>query len=183
MKIKNNMNILEKIKNDRSKGFTLIELIIVTLILGILATVAIPRYFGAVDKAEVAAENAVIGALKSAVEAYSLEMFMEKGRFQYPGNPFDLVDVDSYVGEKNISSWDASSCIGMTSNDGEWAISTDQGGGWRTIVHRRNDNSVYAWGYYSGDWNNDPSNDSGINISDEAGDVTGLLTSDGDLSN
>ena len=54
-----------------NKGFTLIELIMVTVILGILATAAVARYMNTVDKAEVAAERAVIDALRNAVEEYS----------------------------------------------------------------------------------------------------------------
>ena len=41
---------------NNKKGFTLIELIMVTIILGILAAVAIPRYMTTVTKAEEAAE-------------------------------------------------------------------------------------------------------------------------------
>ena len=64
------------IKNTSSKGFTLIELIIVTVILGILATVAAPRMLGTIGSAEAAAEKAVVAALRSAVEDYALEKFM-----------------------------------------------------------------------------------------------------------
>lgn len=48
------------------KGFTLIELIIVIVVIGILAAVAIPKLSGMTDEANKAKNTAVLGALKSA---------------------------------------------------------------------------------------------------------------------
>ena len=62
------------------KGFTLIELIMVTIILGILAAVAIPRYMTSVEKAEAAAEDAVISAIKAGLETYATEQLLDNGR-------------------------------------------------------------------------------------------------------
>ena len=49
---------MKNIIKNTSKGFTLIELVMVTIILGILAAVAIPRYQETVDNAEASAEKA-----------------------------------------------------------------------------------------------------------------------------
>ena len=82
---------------NNNKGFTLIELIMVTIILGILAAVAVPRYMGTVNRAEAAAEDAVLSALKANAETYAMEKFMDTGRKSYPANPFDGSSVDGYI--------------------------------------------------------------------------------------
>lgn len=57
------------------KGFTLIELMVVVLIVGILAAASIPMMRGRIDSAKWAEANATAGTIKSAVRVY----FAEKG--------------------------------------------------------------------------------------------------------
>ncbi|HUV62525.1 MAG TPA: type II secretion system protein [Sedimentisphaerales bacterium] len=55
------------------KGFTLVELMVVILIVGILAAVAIPLMQGRIDKAKWSEANATAGTIRTALRAYSAE--------------------------------------------------------------------------------------------------------------
>jgi len=51
---------------NNSKGFTLVELIIIIVILGILAAVAVPRYINMMAEAADSAARAILGGLRGA---------------------------------------------------------------------------------------------------------------------
>jgi prepilin-type N-terminal cleavage/methylation domain-containing protein len=56
------------------KGFTLLELLIVVIIVGILASIAIPQFLNAVEKGRVAKAKNALGLIAHAQKMYRAEM-------------------------------------------------------------------------------------------------------------
>ena len=62
------LNKLQSPQKQLQKGFTLVELLIVVVVLGILSGVAVPNFIKQRDKAKVGAANAASAALMTACE-------------------------------------------------------------------------------------------------------------------
>jgi len=90
--------------NHRKKGFTLIELIIVVVIIGILALVAIPRYFANVTKAQKSQVYANLDAMRQAVLSYYAVYGDYPADYSFPITV--IVDGDTVV---NVTNPDPSS--------------------------------------------------------------------------
>ena len=125
---------------NNKNGFTLIELIIVMVILGIMAAVAVPRYLDSISNAEESAEDAVISAIRSGLKQAANDSLYTNGRASWPTNPFDA------LAEKPAGHSDD----GMEADiDGEWTFVDNMDGTGR-ITHQRADNSRYSWDYNAG---------------------------------
>ena len=139
-------------KNNKN-GFTLIELIMVMIILGVLSAVAIPRYLETIENAEEAAEDAIISNIGVALENYAIHQLVKSGRAIWPDNPFDALKEkpQSYTNDGTNAD-----------SDNEWTFVV---GTPSYITHQRADNKRFKWEY-----------DAGINTGTDA-DTTGFLGS------
>ena len=81
--------LLEKLKQE---GFTLAELIVVVVIIGILSSIAIPSFQNASDKAKQKEVSTLISAIKAA-QAYKTE---------YGGSLFYTNQLGEYVSTKSL---------------------------------------------------------------------------------
>lgn len=100
-------------KPIKSTGFTLIELLVVVLIIGILASIALPQYQKAVERARM---TEAMTAIDGITKAQSV-LHMQTGRF---ANNLDALNAggDIVVNAPSSTIWEISSMINSVIADG-----------------------------------------------------------------
>ncbi len=77
---------------NNQKGFTLIELVIIIVVLGILAAVAIPRYQDITGEAREAAGRAALGSMRSGITIFYANQAVTTGTATWPM----LAEIETY---------------------------------------------------------------------------------------
>lgn len=92
-------------------GFTLIEIMVVVIILGILAAIVAPNVIGRVDDAQITKAKTEIRNLESSLKFYRLD------NFAYPTTEQGLEALASKPADPNIKNWKTGGYIPRVPND------------------------------------------------------------------
>ncbi len=115
----------------KRKGFTLVELMVVILIVAILAAVAIPIMRGRIDAAKWSEGKAIMGTIATAIRAYVAEKNEDLANFDdVTQAALGFLDADltgTYFETANLFSWTGS--YDVATNDLQFLITANAGTG------------------------------------------------------
>ena len=116
-----------------NKGFTLIEMMIVILLIGIMSAVAVPRFARRIELEELRAEKKFTYQIWEELELYAEEQFESTGTESWPENPLTVLGRTRNV----IVTYE----LGIPDEDNEWQFDGFN------IYHRRRNNEVWYFTY------------------------------------
>ena len=93
------MTSTQRVTGLRERGFTLIEIMVVVVIIGLLAAVVAPNLIGNIDRAAVTRARADIRTIDNALNLYRLD------NFRYPSTDEGLDALVNNPGEASAPNW------------------------------------------------------------------------------